>query len=69
MIQHQDKVDAARMAVGAGGAVIYGLTLNQWVAIATLIYLTLQIGLLVPRYWTMWQKYKKKRNDKNNKIL
>jgi len=31
----------------------YGLTLNEWVAVATLLYLAMQIGLLVPKYWRL----------------
>lgn len=37
----------------AGGALIYGLTLNEWVAVLTGIYFAMQIGLLVPKYWRL----------------
>ena len=29
-----------------------GLTLSDWIALLTILYLMLQIGLLVPKYWT-----------------
>ena len=29
------------------------LTLNEWVAMATLFYVALQIGLLLPKYWRL----------------
>ena len=41
------------------GATLYGLTLQDWVAIVTIAYVILQAGLLVPKYWRMirgWQK-------------
>ena len=51
---HDDaKTAAVKMSVGAGGALLSGLTLNEWVAVATLIYVVMQIGLLVPKYWRM----------------
>jgi hypothetical protein len=31
---------------------IMGLTLSDWIALLTILYLMLQIGLLVPKYWT-----------------
>ena len=53
------KTAAVKMSVGAGGAVAAGLTLNEWVALATLVYVVMQIGLLVPKYWhllaTWWR--------------
>lgn len=41
----------AKMAPALGGAAYAGLTLNEWAALATLIYVLLQIGLLLPKYW------------------
>lgn len=59
---HEDKAAVVKMGIGASGAVFYGLTLNEWVAIATLAYMALQIGLLLPKYWklvTEWLKGRK----------
>ena len=39
------------VSVPAGS--FYGLTLNEWVAMATLFYVALQIGLLLPKYWRL----------------
>ena len=51
MSDHQELGAAAiKMGIGAGGAVIAGLTLNEWVAIATFVYLAAQLILLVPKY-------------------
>lgn len=50
---HEDQAAMVKMGIGAGGAVFYGLTLNEWVAVATLLYLAMQIGLLVPKYWRL----------------
>lgn len=48
---------AAKIAVGGGGALLYGLTLNEWVAILTIAYMVLQIGLLLPKYYGMIKKW------------
>ncbi|GEM_PF-5773162 len=42
-----------KMDIGAGGAVFYGLTLNELVAVATFLYLSMQIGLRVAKYWRL----------------
>ena len=57
MNQHDEIQSAAiKLAPAVGGATLSTLTLNQWVAIATLIYVILQIGTLLPKYWR-WAKY------------
>jgi len=45
----------AKITPAAGGAAYsyFGWTLNEWVAAATLFYVVLQIGLLVPKYWSV----------------
>lgn len=40
----EEKAAIIKMGIGAGGATWYGLTLNEWVAIGTLIYLVLLAG-------------------------
>ncbi len=60
MIDKEDQVAAAKMAIGAGGAAAYGLTLNEWVAIFTIMYLILQIGLLLPKYVQIARDYFRK---------
>ena len=39
------------------GTLWSSLTLNEWVAIATLIYVALQIGLLLPKYYKHIKKW------------
>lgn len=55
-----EKIAAAKMGVGAAGVAIFGFTLNEWVAICTIIYFILQIGLLLPKYWALMCHRKKK---------
>ncbi len=43
----------AKMTVAGVGTAFSSLTLNEWVACATLIYVVLQIGLLLPKYWAV----------------
>lgn len=50
MLDREDQFAAAKMSIGAGGAAASALTLNEWVAICTILYLVLQIGLLLPKY-------------------
>ena len=46
-----DKVDAIKVAppVAVAGSELFGLTLPEWVLVATLIYTALQIYLLIRR--------------------
>jgi len=58
-----DKAALVKMGIGATGAVFYGLTLNEWVALATLVYLAMQIGLLLPKYWKLISAWVKERQQ------
>jgi hypothetical protein len=49
MIEVNEKVEVARISGAVAGVTIYGLTLNEWVAVATLTYLIIQIIILVPK--------------------
>lgn len=45
------------------GSIMVGMTPAEWITVLTIIYLALQIGLLIPRYWdqfTAWRKGGKK---------
>lgn len=48
----------------AGGVVVYSLTLSEWVAVVTIVYLLLQIGLLVPKYWRVCRSWLAERGEK-----
>jgi len=54
MIDPQTKADTviatAKVAPALGGFTWYSLTLQEWVAIVTIAYVLLQIGLLIPKY-------------------
>lgn len=43
-----DKFATARAAGGAAGLTLYGVTLNEWVAIFTIAYFAVQIIILTP---------------------
>ena len=43
------KIEAARIGGGAALVTIWGMTLNEWVAIITFLYFVLQIIILAPR--------------------
>lgn len=43
------KVEATRVGVAISGATIYGMTLNEWVAAATMAYLAIQMIVLMPK--------------------
>jgi hypothetical protein len=49
----EEKLAFAKTAPAMLLAAIYGLTLQDWVAIVTIVYVLLQAGLLVPKYWRM----------------
>lgn len=53
---HEGAKSAPPVAV-AGSAWLFGLTLNDWVAIGTLLYLALQGGFLI---WKWYRESKKK---------
>ncbi|SBV94238.1 hypothetical protein KL86APRO_10487 [uncultured Alphaproteobacteria bacterium] len=44
---------AAKMAPAGIGAIWAGLTLNEWVAVVTILYVLAQTGLLIPRWCAM----------------
>jgi hypothetical protein len=58
----EEELVIVKTAPAVAGATIYGLTLQDWVAIVTLVYVALQVGLLVPKYWRLlrdWQRSKR----------
>lgn len=61
------KVETARLGGAAAAITVYGITLNEWVAIATLLYLGIQIVLLAPRaveVVAQWGEYLRMRWEK-----
>jgi energy-converting hydrogenase Eha subunit E len=47
------KIEAARIGAAAVGVTLYGLTLNEIVALVTLIYLGAQIIILMPKVFNI----------------
>lgn len=56
-MDEETRIAAAKMGVAAGGVLFYGLTLNEWMAVITIIYVLMQIGLLIPKYWSAIKRY------------
>lgn len=52
-------VEAVKAAppVAVSGAMLFGMTPAEWVTALTVLYLVLQIGLLVPRYWEQFSSW------------
>jgi hypothetical protein len=46
------KIESARIAIATSGVILYGMTLNEWVAVFTIIYLVFQILVLLPKIIT-----------------
>lgn len=57
-----EELAVAKTAPAIAGATIYGLTLQDWVAIATLVYVALQVGLLMPKYWKLLIDWRRSRS-------
>jgi hypothetical protein len=53
----QEGLKSAPPVIVAGSAWLFGLTLNDWVAVGTLLYLALQGSFLV---WKWYRESKKK---------
>lgn len=52
----QEAYKATPPVAVTGWAWINGMTLEKWVAVATLIYIVLQAGHLVWRWYREWRK-------------
>ncbi|MGV6475363.1 hypothetical protein [Azotobacter vinelandii] len=50
---HDVAVEAVKAAppVAVSSAMLLGLSPADWITVLTLVYLLLQIGLLIPKYW------------------
>lgn len=49
--QNAVAVQAAKGAPAVAGALFSAVTLNQWVALATLVYIIVQLLYLVRKWW------------------
>ena len=57
-----EQLAVAKTVPAIAGATIYGLTLQDWVAIATLVYVAMQVGLLMPKYWRLLLDWRRSRS-------
>lgn len=65
-ILHVDSAAATtKIGIGTAGAAASYMTLNEWVAVATLVFIMLQIGLLIPKYYSLYRAW---RNGKRIKV-
>lgn len=53
------RMAAVNTAVGIGGTTFATLTLNEWAALATFIYMAASTVLLLPKYMAWWESRKK----------
>lgn len=53
MTEHSNTIEAARIGGAAVGVTMYGITLNEWVALVTLVYLAIQIIILAPKAYAI----------------
>lgn len=64
-MDHETRIETAvagiKVAPAVSGSLIYALTLQEWVAIVTIAYVVLQIGLLIPKYYNGIKKLLKKK--------
>lgn len=54
-VNNQHNLIAEPIGVTASGVVVYGLTLSEWVAILTMVYLMIHIMLLIPRFFQAYR--------------
>lgn len=49
-LKHEVNIEGTKFSVAAFGALFSYLTLNEWVALATLVYIVLQIAFLIYKW-------------------
>lgn len=57
-------VEAAKGTPAVAGAVASALTLNEWVAIATGVYVIVQVAYLIRKWWREESEYAKRGDAK-----
>ena len=61
-IMNDIKIEGAKGGIAALGAALSTVTLNEWVAIATLLYILIQVFILVQKH--LWAIKDRKSNHK-----
>ena len=62
-LKHDVAIGAAKTAPAVVGAGIFNITLNEWVAVATLAYITIQALILLHKHY-YFVKDKSKKSSK-----
>lgn len=62
-LKHETAVETVKAAPAVAGAVYSTLTLNEWVALATLVYIVLQAGVLLHKHYWRIQDRKREKDD------
>jgi hypothetical protein len=57
---HDIAVEAVKAAppVAVTGSIMAGMSPADWITVLTIIYLALQIGLLIPKYWDRFTEWR-----------
>ena len=63
-LKHETSIEAVKASPAVAGAVYSSLTLNEWVGLATLLYILLQVGVLLHKHWCFVKDRKKKISEK-----
>lgn len=50
-LKQETAIETIKATPAVAGAAYASLTLNEWVAIATLLYILLQVGVLIHKHW------------------
>jgi len=62
--KHETIIETGKAVPAIAGATVYGLTLNEVVAIVTILYVLIQGGFLVYKWYWDWQEKKQSRSNK-----
>ena len=64
--KHETYIETGKAIPAIAGATIYGLTLNEIVAIATILYIIIQAAFLFYKWYWDWQEKKEQRKEKRH---
>lgn len=59
--KHETYIESAKAVPAIAGATVYGITLNEWVAIVTIGYVLIQGAFLLYKWYWDWQEKKSKK--------
>lgn len=62
--KNETYIETAKAIPAVTGATIYGFTLNELVAIVTILYVLIQAAFLLYKWYWDWQEKKEAKNNK-----